>query len=243
MNTTSIGWPSRDCPGTRPMYASARSAGPDTVSGTRPRTGTAIAGVRAVRDHRLQRGRVEAHDAVERGTVVGRQGSPGRNRPLPGVSPRRLRAAPRGTRTSSRPERPCPPARRPRSTCCRPSCAPRSTGDRTVGPRYSITCPAAPSAPRRAISARLRSFAVTPGPQASVHLDRERAGPLLEQALRREHLRDLAGADAERQRAQRAVRAGVAVAADDRAARLREAQLRARSRARCPAGRGRARTA
>ena len=37
--------------------------------------------------------------------------------------------------------------------------------DRTVGPRYSITCPAAPSAPRRAIRARLRSFAVTPGPR------------------------------------------------------------------------------
>ena len=45
------------------------------------------------------------------------------------------------------------------------------------------------------------------------------------QALRREHVAHLRGADAERDRAQRAVRRGVAVAARDRHARLRETEL------------------
>ena len=55
--------------------------------------------------------------------------------------------------------------------------------------------------------------------------DPHRLGLVLDQALRGEHVLDLAGADAERQRAERAVRGGVAVAADDRHARLGEAEL------------------
>ena len=47
------------------------------------------------------------------------------------------------------------------------------------------------------------------------------------EALRREHVLDLGRADAEGERAEGAVRRGVAVAADDRQARLREAELRA----------------
>jgi hypothetical protein len=50
---------------------------------------------------------------------------------------------------------------------------------------------------------------------------------LLRQALRREHVLDFARADAEGERAERAVRARVAVAADDRHARLRQTELRA----------------
>ena len=66
------------------------------------------------------------------------------------------------------------------------------------------------------------------------HLER-----LHRQALRGEHVAHLRGADAERDRAERAVRGGVAVAAGDRHARLREAQLRPDDvddalRARCP---------
>jgi hypothetical protein len=49
----------------------------------------------------------------------------------------------------------------------------------------------------------------------------------LEQALGGQHVLDFAGADAEGQRAKRAVRGGVAVAADDGHARLGQAQLRA----------------
>ena len=50
-------------------------------------------------------------------------------------------------------------------------------------------------------------------------------GPPLDQRLRREHMGQLAGADAERQRAQPAMGAGMAVAADDQAAGKAEAKL------------------
>ena len=49
---------------------------------------------------------------------------------------------------------------------------------------------------------------------------------LHQQRLRRQHVLDLARADAERERAERAVRAGVRVAADDRHAGQRRALLR-----------------
>ena len=56
--------------------------------------------------------------------------------------------------------------------------------------------------------------------------DRQRLRLALQQALRGEHMADLAGADAERERAERAVRGRVAVAADDGLAGLGEAELR-----------------
>ena len=67
--------------------------------------------------------------------------------------------------------------------------------------------------------------------------DPHRLRPLLDQALGRQHVLDLGGADAEGQRAEGAVGGGVAVAADDRHPRLGHAQLRARSRGRSPGGR------
>ena len=73
--------------------------------------------------------------------------------------------------------------------------------------------------------------------------DAHRLRLLLRQALRREHVLDFARADAERQRAERAVRAGVAVAADDRRARAASGPARGRSRGRCPGGRCRSRRA
>ena len=63
--------------------------------------------------------------------------------------------------------------------------------------------------------------------QLTAQVDGERARLALQQALRREHVTDLGGADAEGERPDGAVRAGVAVAAHDGLARLREAQLRA----------------
>ena len=53
-----------------------------------------------------------------------------------------------------------------------------------------------------------------------------RLGLVRDEALRGEDVLDLARADAERERAERAVRRGVAVAADDRHAGLRDAELR-----------------
>src|SRR5260221_3196265 len=63
------------------------------------------------------------------------------------------------------------------------------------------------------------------GPLA-VHDDVQRLGAALHQALRCQHVLDFAGADAEGQRAEGAVRGGVAVAADDRLPGLRDAELR-----------------
>src|SRR6202035_3259659 len=63
--------------------------------------------------------------------------------------------------------------------------------------------------------------------QRALDVDRHRLGLDLRQRLRREDVLDLARADAEGDRAERAVRRGVRVAADDRHARLGEAELRA----------------
>ena len=70
------------------------------------------------------------------------------------------------------------------------------------------------------------SLAVTPGREAAV--DADLVGPRrpLEQGLGGQHHLDLARADAEGERPERAMGGGVRVAADDGHARLREAELR-----------------
>ena len=132
-----------------------------------------------------------------------------------------------GTRRWCRPARPCRRARRLRSTCCRPSCARPSTALRSPEPRYSITWPVPPLTPMRPMIASTRSLAVMPGPRRPVDVDRHRARPALQQALRREHVPDLGGPDAEGERAECAVGAGVAVAADDGRPGWVSAELRA----------------
>jgi hypothetical protein len=69
------------------------------------------------------------------------------------------------------------------------------------------------------------SLAVTPWRQAAVDTHQHVLGLLLDQRLGGEHMLDFGGADAVRQRAERAMRRGVAVAADDGHARQREALL------------------
>ena len=59
----------------------------------------------------------------------------------------------------------------------------------------------------------------------AVHMDRHGFRLALQQALRGHHVADLGGTDAKRQRTERAVGGGVAVAADDRHARLGGTQL------------------
>ena len=70
--------------------------------------------------------------------------------------------------------------------------------------------------------------------QLADEADAKRARLALRQRLRREHVLDLRRADAERERAERAVRRRVRVAADDRHARAASARARGRSRARSP---------
>ena len=61
--------------------------------------------------------------------------------------------------------------------------------------------------------------------QGARGLDLHVAGLLLHQRLRRQHLLDLGGADAEGERSQRPVRRGVRIAAHDRLSRQREAKF------------------
>ena len=96
---------------------------------------------------------------------------------------------------------------------------------RIAGPVYSNTWPVPPPTPIFAIMARMMSFADTPGPRRPVHADLAGPGFVLQQTLRGQHVLDFARADAERQRAERAVRGGVAVAAHDRHARLGQPEL------------------
>ena len=77
------------------------------------------------------------------------------------------------------------------------------------------------------MTASMMSFAVTPGRSLPSTVTASVLGGFCSRHLRRQHVRHLAGADAERQRAERAVGAGVAVAADDHHPRLRQPQLRA----------------
>ncbi len=60
----------------------------------------------------------------------------------------------------------------------------------------------------------------------ALEADTQALGPALHQALRRQHMRDLAGADAEGERPHAAMGTGVAVAADEERAGKAQAQLR-----------------
>ena len=76
------------------------------------------------------------------------------------------------------------------------------------------------------MTARMMSLARDTGRQFAVDVDRHRLERAQRQRLRGEHVLDLRCADAHRERAERAVRGRVAVAAHDRHAGLRQAQLR-----------------
>jgi hypothetical protein len=78
------------------------------------------------------------------------------------------------------------------------------------------------------------SLAVAPSGSFAVDLDQHVLGFFLDQRLRGQHMLDLRGADAVRQRAESAMRGGVAVAADNGGAGQGEALFRARRCARCP---------
>jgi hypothetical protein len=95
---------------------------------------------------------------------------------------------------------------------------------RIASPAYSMTWPVPPAVPISPMMARMMSLAVTPaaaGRRPHQHV----LGLLLDQRLGGEHMLDLRRADAVRQRAEGAVRRGVAVAADDGHAGQREALL------------------
>ena len=112
------------------------------------------------------------------------------------------------------------PARAPASidmlhTVIRPSI----DSERMAEPRYSMTWPMPPPVPMRPMMARITSLAVTSGGSSPSTSTAIHFGPGLGERLGGQHVLDLGGADAEGQRAERAVGRGVGVAADDGHAR------------------------
>ena len=93
-------------------------------------------------------------------------------------------------------------------------------------PANSITWPVPPAVPILPMMARMMSFAVTPCGQVAVDDDAHVLGFGLDQRLRRQHMLDFRRADAVGERAKRAMRRGVAVAAHDGRSRQGEALLR-----------------
>ncbi len=96
---------------------------------------------------------------------------------------------------------------------------------RIADPRYSITWPTPPPVPMRLMMPRMMSFALTPSGRSPSTVTAIVFAGMLRKGLRREHVLDLARADAERERAEGAVGRRVRVAADDRHAGLRVAHL------------------
>ena len=94
-----------------------------------------------------------------------------------------------------------------------------------VSPAYSMTWSVPPAMPILPISARIKSFEETPARALAAEDDLHGLRARLQQALRGQDVLDFAGADAEGQCAERAVRGGMAVAANDGQAGLRDAQF------------------
>ena len=82
-----------------------------------------------------QRRHVDLDYVVEARAVVGAQRRATRRARAPTRRRSAQRAGPRGRRRSCRQARPSPPARRPRSTCCRPSSGPPSRAPRSPARR------------------------------------------------------------------------------------------------------------
>ena len=97
---------------------------------------------------------------------------------------------------------------------------------RIAEPVYSNTWPVPPPTPISAIKARMMSFDDTPSTETAFHPHFAGLRLVLQQTLRGQHVLDLARADAEGQRAERAVRRRMTVAAHDRHARLGQPELR-----------------
>ena len=118
------------------------------------------------------------------------------------------------------------PARAPPSmvmlqTVMRPS----MESARMASPAYSATWPVPPPMPIFPMMARMMSFAVTPLGRLPCTTNVHSFRFALHEALRGEHVLHFAGADAEGQRAERAVRGGVAVSANDGLAGLRDSEF------------------
>ena len=118
--------------------------------------------------------------------------------------------APRRRRRSCRPARSCPALAPASIDILQIVIRPSIESARMVEPRYSMIEPMPPPVPILPMIARMMSLAVEPAGNSPSTRDRHRLRPHLRQRLRGEHMLDFAGADPERQRAERAVGRGVA---------------------------------
>ena len=220
-------------PGRRSMYSSAcssarRAAGSAWSSGEGTRRGDrdAHARVRAVGDHRLEGVRVDRDRPVVGRAVVGRQRPPAGDGGVPVGAVRRVAAGP-STYSNVVSSGAISPARAPPSMLMLQIVIRCSiVRARMASPVYSKTWPVPPPIPIRAISARMMSLARHAGGEPAVDADLVGLRVALEQRLGREDHLDLARPDPERERTERAVGRRVRVAADDRHARLGQAELR-----------------
>src|SRR5690606_34984852 len=184
------------------------------------------AGIRAERDHRREVRDVDRHLAIEYRIRIARQSSPALDGPIPGRALRRERPAyhvlerdvVRRDHAGARPGL-------DRHIADGHPLFHRQRRDRIAAILDHVTGAAADADRADDLEDQiLRGDAVA---QPPVQGDRERLGLALQQALRREEVPDLGRADAEGEGAERAVGARVRVAADDRLAGLRRAELRA----------------
>ena len=97
---------------------------------------------------------------------------------------------------------------------------------RIVSPVYSMTWPLPPAVVILPMIASTMSLAEQPKPKRAGDVDLHVLRRVLQQRLGGHHMLHLGRADAERQRAHRAMGRGVAVAADDRRAGQGQAQFR-----------------
>ena len=202
--------------------ASAKPAG----SGTRPVTGTTISGFVPQVTCGASSATSIVELAVVRGVGIGRERAPVVERLLPRGAGRRCGPAFEiGERRVVGRDHPRPGTGLDRHVADRHPVLHREAANRLARVLEHMTDPAGDAEPAdRAEDHVLRRHV---GRQLALEADAHRARPRLRQALRREHVLDLGRADAERERAERAVGRGVAVAADDRHPRLRQPELRA----------------
>ena len=184
-----------------------------------------LGGVGAPGDVRREGGRVDDDLFVEGGALVGRERPPVVEGLLPGRPAGRVGAALEvGEGGVVGRDHPGAGARLDAHVAHRHP--PLHREARIAAPRYSMTWPMPPPVPMRPMIAEDDVLGASPRPAASPStVDGHRRGPDLGEGLGGEHVLDLARADAEGQGAEGAVGGGVAVAADDRHARLGEPLL------------------
>ena len=181
--------------------------------------------VRSPRDVRPERRGVDRDLGVEGRPEVGGQGAPVVERALPVGAGGRVRPSleVRERRVVGR-DHPRPGAGLDRHVADRHASFHRQRADR--GPSVLEDVPDAAARADAVDDPEDHVLRAAPCREVAVDGDRHRLGRLLRERLGREHVLDLAGADPERERAERAVSRGVRVAADDREPRLRVAHLR-----------------